>query len=277
MRAKYVNENIEFERGRDPKRSIDVGITVENRDLYKMEKNFKDAFPEVDHTHTGEQHLHAPGGPHPSWKTITASLENPKDDISVDDRKEKYLKWFKQNTDYDEFKIDSAFDRSWHPWGNPEYPEQYSQQFTYHMRHKDFVTESYNFKRGSDPKRSMRIGKDPDNYFNQVGSAPFMEMIAEHGNWPGEEALDILFAASEMLNIPEKEVHVAVDDYNGKKEYITTSNIEDHMDGSRHWTYSDSVDEKSTESFYLVPSSTREIYVVDFESQTPYLMLGSPF
>jgi hypothetical protein len=274
IRAKYVYESIKFERGRDPRKSMDIGVTAENRDIHKMEDNFKKAFPEVDHTHTGEQHLHAPDGPHPSWMTITASLNNPDDGISVDDRKETYLDWFKTNTDYDEFQIDSAFDRRWHPWGDHSLPQEYSQQFTFHMRHKDYIRESVNFERGQKPSQSMGIGKDKKNYFNTVQSAPFIEMIAKHGDWPEGEALDILFSASELLGIPEKEVHVAVDD---QGEYITTATIEEHMDDEiRDWHYQDTNDYAS-ENFYFVHSTTGELYVCDYETATPYFMLGSPF
>lgn len=272
MRARLV-EDLNFEKGRDPKRSLDIGVTVENRDPRKMEGNFKKAFPEVQHTHIGEQHLHAPGGPHPSWKTITVALHNPKDGISVDKRKEKYLNWFKQYTDYDQFEIDSAFDRYWHPWGDESKPQQYEQQFTFLMRHKDYFNESYNFERGQDPKKSLQVGRASRvNYFrDNLEGISYKKYIEEVEDFPWNQGKDILRVAAKLLDIPEKDVQIAVEYDN---EPLTTARIEEHIE-CHEWQYD--LDE-TIGDFDLIKTETGELYVFPAgEQEDPYAILGSPF
>ena len=136
MRAKFVNENIRFERGRGPKARMGIGQTVENRDPAILQKNFRNAFPEVNHTHTSTSFMHAPGI-HPIWKRISISLENPKDDLSVEERGKIFMDWFKTHTDYDIVEKEHFFDRKWHPWGDESKPEQYSQSFIIKMRNEE--------------------------------------------------------------------------------------------------------------------------------------------
>ena len=271
MRAKFVNENtISFERNRDPKRSLGVGQVVANRDPNRRLHNFSMAFPELRFPYRSESALMAPGS-HPKWQIINASIKDPKDNLSVEERAEKYLDWFKKYTDFDIVEIEHSSERSYHEWGDPNKPKHTDQMIAIKMRNKeDMTAESLDFERGLDPKTAMKVGVNKDNYFRTIESLPFKDMIEKHGDWPEGEARDILKVASEILGRPEEDVRVGVE-YGD--EYLTTSRIEGFMD-DHEWTYGD---EGHTDNFDLIESSTYEIYVVDMETRTPHFILGTLF
>lgn len=160
MRAKFVNENIiSFERNRDPKKSLNIGQIVANRDPNRRLHNFSMAFPELRFPYRSESTLHAPGS-HPKWQIINGSIKDPKDNLSVEERAEKYLDWFKQYTDFDIVEIETSFERSYHEWGDPNKPKHTDQMIAIRMRNKeDMTNESANFERNKNPHKSLGIGK----------------------------------------------------------------------------------------------------------------------
>jgi hypothetical protein len=135
------------------------------------------------------------------------------------------------------------------------------------------VRESVNFERGQDPKAAMGIGKaGEDNYFrdNLVGF-PYESIIERDGAWPWGDGNRILAKAAEMLEIPEKDVQVAVEYEN---EPLTTSRIEEYIE-DHEWIYD--MDDVAGE-FQLIKVGSGEIYVFEQgEQEDPYMILGSPF
>ena len=267
MRARFVYENIEFERGRNPRKSMDIGVAVENRNPERMKANFENAFP-MFRGHTGSLH-----GAKGDWTTYTASARNPKDGLEIEDRKEDILDWFNKYTDYDVVKWESGFDRRFHPWGDPKNPLEWDQQFTVHLGYNENIRESYNFERGQDPKSAMEIGKaSKPNYFRDnlegISYKEWMKNVSP--GWPWGQGEEILKEASRMLGVPEGEVLIAVE-YDD--DPLTTSVIE-QIDEDHEWTYSD---EGETEDFDLIGASTGEIYVVHRDEGVHYLILGTDF
>lgn len=235
MRAKKVYENIEFERGRDPKRSMDVGITVENRDPNKMRKNFERDFP-MFRGHTGE--LHGAAG---DWTTYTAEARNPKDGKKIMDRKGEILDWFKTHTDYDVVKLESAFDRKFHLWGDPKQPLEWNQQFTVHLGYNDNIKESVNFERGKDPKEVLRIGLRGRNSWNlnptpHVPALKWLDSLSSpHKHSPKEEEniKEAIEIAAKLLNVSPDKVLLDIEPLDDWDEEF--DEFEDYLKSSKYF------------------------------------------
>ena len=135
---KLVREEISFERGKDPKKSLGVGVAVENRDRTKRLENFKAAFPEINVAYNASSHLNAPGE-HPKWQLISAGVKNPKDGLSLEERGEKMLDWLKSYTDFDIIEIENLFDRKYIPGLIKNPREQYEQHYTFRMRNEEDI------------------------------------------------------------------------------------------------------------------------------------------
>ena len=133
---KLVREDISFKRGNDPKKSLGVGVTIENRDRNKRIENFRAAFPEVNISYNSSSKLHAPGE-HPNWQMISAGVHNPKDGLSLEERGEKMLDWLKSYTDFDIIEIENSFDRRYMPGLIRDPVEQYEQHYTFQMRNEE--------------------------------------------------------------------------------------------------------------------------------------------
>ena len=138
MKAKFVSENINFERGKDPKKVLNIGKRAENRDPNRRHHNFQMAFPEIRSTYS-TSHMMAPGS-HPKWQIINGIIRDPKDDISVKERTQKYLEWFKQYTDFDIIEIDHSSERSYHEYGDEEKPKHTDQIISIKMRNNEDMT-----------------------------------------------------------------------------------------------------------------------------------------
>ena len=134
MKAKLVYENIEFERGIEPAKAMDIGIIAQNRDPIKRKANFEASNPEVTHSSMSTSSMIAPGK-HPKWEILSWSLYNPDDSETLKERENRYVYWFEKYTDYEIIEIES-FDRRWHPWGDKEFPENYTQSFSVKMRNE---------------------------------------------------------------------------------------------------------------------------------------------
>jgi hypothetical protein len=135
MRARKVYEAIDFERGTDPRKSLDIGLAAENKDPQKLVANIKAAFPEITFTYNATSQLHAPGGPHPIWKMLTVNVGNPKDGVSLEERGQKFLDWIKKYTTFTDYEIRNSHERRWYPFNKPELgPEEHSQSFEFAMK-----------------------------------------------------------------------------------------------------------------------------------------------
>ena len=115
-----INEYQDFERGKDPKKSMDIGITIQNRDFRKREKNFMAAHPEIQHAHSASIFTVGSGIGGHDWETISFSkqtLDPIKDFKPLDVENQRYKEWFEKYTDFDIIEIRS-YGRTWHPWGD---------------------------------------------------------------------------------------------------------------------------------------------------------------
>ena len=135
---KLVRESIEFTRGKDPKKAMDIGLGVENRDPNKRLENFRAAFPEVSLAFNASIATHAPGK-HPIWQTISLEAKNPKDDLTLDEREEKMLDCLKTYTDFDIVETESSFDRRYMPGLVRDPKEVYEQHYTFRMRNEEDI------------------------------------------------------------------------------------------------------------------------------------------
>ena len=140
MRAQFIYEKFDFERSKNPRKSLDIGVIRQNRDRVKRLGNFREAFPEITGAHSAEDHLIAPGS-HPKWQSISFNVRNDEKKGNVEESARKYLKWFQDYTDFDIIEIENSFRRGFHPWGKKENPEITEDHFTIRMRNKEDMTK----------------------------------------------------------------------------------------------------------------------------------------
>jgi hypothetical protein len=269
MKAKFVHENISFERGKDPKKSMDIGASVVNSDPRTMQKNFRKSFPEVTHTHTGVKTENALiTDEDVVWKIISVSVSNPKDGIDVDTRMRKFLDWFKKNTDYDQIIVDNYFERSCKPWGDKNKTEQYEQNFSFQMRNRDTVYEEINFERGEDPKRTMRIGKAGLNPFMNgiFRSMKFWEYLQNKQVPNGSIRWAFLKAAADLLDVKGHQVLVAIDN---KGNNLNQYDLEEM--GLDDWTTSGEEIEIN-DKWYLSKDTNDVVYVISTEEGERFIL-----
>ena len=142
MRAKFVNEEIRFERGKDPKEELNIGrdrkiqkgdrVEVE----YKGEKFTVTALDDEERTkgrvmvRSGQDFY---GGREPEYETRIFREFNFIDDAGDICYAEGQMSWDNQGNEVWNFVV-------------PEW--------------KSAVLESVNFERGQDPKEALNIGKD---------------------------------------------------------------------------------------------------------------------
>ena len=266
MRAKFVNENLRFERNRDPKRSLNVGQVVANRDPNRRLHNFQMAFPEINHAYNSSSSLMAPGS-HPKWQIINASLNDSKDGIPIDERSKKYLDWFKQYTDFDIVEMEHSSERSYHEWGNPEKPEHTDQMISIRMRNKeDMTSESLDFERGEDPKKTMRIGKAGLNPFlnGTFNSMKFWKYL-QNSAPAGSIRWEFLKKAADLLDVKEDQVLVAID---SKGNNLNQYDLEDmELDD---WTTEEEIE--INDEWYLVRDTNDIVYVIKSEEGERFVL-----
>ena len=128
------------------------------------------------------------------------------------------------------------------------------------------VKEYIDFERGQNPKRAMRIGRN--RFFATLESMSFieaMEKFPELGRIQINK--DILKAASEILQVPEKSVKIAV-----KKSGPLESGDIDKIIDNHDWEYGS---ESSVANFDLIGASTGEIYVKDRNTEDIWYILGT--
>lgn len=134
---KIVRESINFKRDQDPKKSLGVGSVTLNRDPDKRIKQFRKDNPDIQYAYNSKSHTIS-FEPMPFWEILNVSYKNSK--RSLEENKERVLKWCKDNTDYDIIEIDHAYERKFHPWGNKEgFPEEVEHGIKIKMRDKDHI------------------------------------------------------------------------------------------------------------------------------------------
>ena len=136
-KMQLVREEISFKRGKDPKKSLGVGVAIENRDPNKRLENFRAAFPEIGISYNSSKSTSGGYEKFPHWQMISAGVNNPNDGLSLDERGEKMLNWLKSYTDFDIIEIENSFDRRYMPGMLMNPTEQYEQHYTFQMRNEE--------------------------------------------------------------------------------------------------------------------------------------------
>ena len=137
---KLIREEITFTRGKDPKKSMNIGVAIENRDPIKRLENFKAAFPEVGVSYNSTQATHAGYEKHPHWQIISVEVNNPADGLSLKDREREMVDWLETYTDFDIIEADHTFERRYMPGIDSNPVEQYEQHFTFKMRNEEDIS-----------------------------------------------------------------------------------------------------------------------------------------
>jgi hypothetical protein len=132
-----IQEAVDFKRTRDSKKNLNIGNRAANRDRRVRMEQLIDDIPEAKFAYSSSSHLEAPGE-HPNWQIINVPLSNS--EFSLEENKEKYLNWTKDNTDYDIIEAGEGYERSFHPFGNESKPKIYDQNISIRMRNEADVS-----------------------------------------------------------------------------------------------------------------------------------------
>lgn len=182
MRAKTVNENLDFERGRDPRAALSVGSAQGGEVLFNMIYEACRTNPEVfifpksPTTATGWDWMELSDGdgtdPVKYFKLVMKEFESLYNhrEISVILMESGNVYFFEGHDNYYILKDLSDF------WEYFNKKSQKKKRFS-----KKYIGESANFERGKDPKSAMSIGRANLNYFqNSVKySTPFEQLLGE--------------------------------------------------------------------------------------------------
>ena len=269
MRAKKVNENLDFERGRDPRTALGVGSARGGESLFNMiYEACRDnpevfIFPKSITTATGWdwRELSDGDGSQPLkyfklvMKEMLALYKHR--EISIILMESGNVYYYEGNSEYHILKDLSDF------W------KLFNKEHLKKRGFKKIVGESVNFERGKDPKSAMSIGRANLNYFqNHVKyHTPFKQLLREmtiSSSMHSDQ--DILKKAAKLLGVGEDEVRMACTDYDGP---LSASDIQDYME-DHEWTY---YGEDETDTYQLIQASTLEIYVVHREYNDLLLLL----
>ncbi len=193
MKAKFIKESLDFERGLEPKSSIGIG-----REGHLIKKNFRDAYEAADWAIR-------------NLELITNNEYSPNEMI----RSEGYSKIPRKLTEYlmkwsSNVKLEDVRDD---PDGILVGPFILAQFMTHLIKH-GLLKENIDFERGNDPKDSLKIGKDR---YKQPGDIEFGAHFLRRD--PGTDPSIIII---NTLNGKEYQVglYAAKDVINALKELI---------------------------------------------------------
>jgi len=234
-----VKESVNFERGLDPKKSMNIGMEVNKDRLINMLDPEDERFKEFKKLIKD--------------KLTKVSFNNNTFKVSrygrpfFTNQLQSYLNKFSRDIvrflNYDSDKYEATFQ----------------------------IVESVNFERGAEPKRSMRIGHRRNDLFNEIESIPFIEAIKFYPEL-GLTDRTVLSAVAEMLKVPEEKVMIAMD---GDAPIYTDNPLMDEYLG-REWEYGLEKELKTNLiSYYLIGSSTGEVYVKDLKTDDILYILGT--
>jgi len=269
MRAKKVNENLDFERGVDPKAALGVGSARGGEVLFNLIygecRNRPEVFifPRAATVAIGWDWMELSDGdgskPVKYFKLVMKEFESLYNhrEISIILMESGNIYFYEGGSKYYILKDLSDF---W-KYFNKE-----------HLKKKRFskktIQENTNFERGKDPKSAMSIGRANLNYFQNIVkySTPFEQLLEEMVFTTSFEDQQILEKAAKILGVEKEEVRIACNEYD---EPISASDIQQHSE-DHEWTY---YNEDETDGNQLIQASTLEIYVVHREYNDLFLML----
>jgi hypothetical protein len=117
----------------------------------------------------------------------------------------------------------------------------------------------------------MRVGHYRNDLFNEIESIPFFEAIKFYPEL-GLVDKQVLSAVAQMLKVPEEKVRIAMD---GDAPIYTDNPLMDEYLG-RDWEYGLEKELKTNLiSYYLIGSSTGEVYVKDLKTDDILYILGT--
>jgi len=270
MRAKKVNENLDFERGVDPKAALGVGTARGGEFLFNAiweeSKKIKDLLfvPKSVSISTGWDwsDLQSIDGSD-SKKSFKLVL---KEFISLYSHREIYIILMASGNVY---FYEDFNKKQYYPIKNlADFLKYFNKKSAKKGLSKNIVKENTNFERGKDPKSAMSIGRANLNYFQNIVkySTPFEQLLEEMVFTTSFEDQQILEKAAKILGVDKDEVRIACNEYD---EPISASDIQQHSE-DHEWTY---YNEDETDGNQLIQASTLEIYVVHREYNDLFLML----
>jgi hypothetical protein len=135
------------------------------------------------------------------------------------------------------------------------------------------VNEDIGFERGSDPKKSMRIGKNRNNPFLHIKSIPILHFIEREKSYLPyyTQQTEIIKAAAKLLDVPVEEVRIAIDEVGDPMEYYKHREFMEAFDDSAHENEIEIDDE-----WWVMKSETGEVYVIE-SGEGPVNMLGTKY
>ena len=267
MKAKFVSESLDFERGVDPKTAMKIGKASNPIKIVTIEEEYWK------------------GGRVQSNEDVKKADENTWMD-SIDDPQEiNYLfqNWEKTIDPFYGFWYEDPEDPGEYIWAHPSELEgefiewlgntYYIPKTNIFKRISDEITERLHFERGLEPKRAMKVGRHRNDLFNEIPSISFMDALKTYNNFGSDNDYRILSLAANMLGVPKEEVRIATDKFlypiNGD------SPLMDEYVG-RRWEYGEKDTlESGSMIFYLIGSSTGEIYVKDAKTDEFLYILGA--
>ena len=259
-----IDESLNFERGLDPKASMDMG--TKNRILNKLKSIF---YNEIDLG--SKREMQTLWGFYPKGEDyyIFSSVypQNWIEDILKDYGIDEFLEFpgkyeEKRSAVYKiKYKIKEPF-------------KEYFKNIGAAGQH--FVSESVNFERGIEPKKAMNIGKNKNNFFATISSMPFIKACETYPwfeNMFAGKQKDLLTAAAKMLQVPEQKVGVGIRPDNTKDTPLDPNDsLLDQYIERDDWQY-DKEDEVG--DFELIGSTSGEIYIKDQETEDILGILGT--
>jgi hypothetical protein len=268
MRAKFINEDIHFERGKSVKSSLRIGSGAGGQILFDMifkKAKESDKVLVVQSPYSGER-----------WSR--------KELVQIDGSKSRkefkiIMKEFISLYSHLEFYIilmhsDNVY---LHKSGEMQYHRLNDiEDFLQHFNRRDDsddegITESYNFERGVDPKDAMRIGRNRNNPILRVRSIPYLDLLKRNpGTLIGLPHKKIIKAAAELLEVPEERVLIFIDgsgnplnyDHEIFYEIFDNSMAEEDVEIDEEW--------------YLMKSQTGEVYIMEI-GEGPVYILGAKY
>lgn len=274
MKAHFIKEFVNFERGINPMDSMKLGKFHE-RHLEKAREELKKIFDDIQQRYGGKVRVYKSvstlgTGMQATWIPPSApynyGIQFGKED------EEYYYKPYKWNKPGEPFvnqfyggrkSAREAANEMVAQWGGQQLVDQWGK-----------TNETVNFERGLEPKRSMKIGKHRNDLFNEIVSMSFIKAMETFNDLGSQNDKLILSLAANMLGVPEPEVLIAMEP--NKFDYVSvdTPTLDSFLE--RQWEYAEEDSLESGDmSFDLIGSSTGEIYVKNRRTDDIVYVLGS--
>ncbi len=257
----FVSEAVNFERGADPKSSMNIGSITILKNKVKIFKSYMED----------------------PWLRLELRDENIFNILTSKTRGIKalidyYLEKSELNTYLEDLEKSEIRKLRPNRYSASANSIDYYIKPIYKKLFKEFfdIKESHEFVRGMDPKKAMNIGKNKNNFFATIPSMPFMEACEKYPwfeNLFAGEQNNLLTAAAKMLQTSEQKVGVGIWPNDPEDIPLNPNDlILDKYIERDEWNY-DKEDEVG--KFQLIGSSTGEIYIKNQITEDILCILGT--